>query len=233
MIESTDLMPDIEKNYLSVLADVRQAAQKCGRDPDEVKLIAVSKTKPIEYVRSAFEAGAVDFGEDRPQELAAKYELMPDLKWHQIGHLQKNKVRHIVGKTALIHSVDSVELAAEIDKRAKAIDVVQDILVQVNISGEETKFGIAPEYLPEMLDRLKEFDNVNTLGLMTISVSGYSPEENRALFSKLKELADRFGLKELSMGMSHDYREAVEAGATMVRIGTSIFGARDYSQNKQ
>ena len=121
------------------------------------------------------------------------------------------------------------ELAKEIDKRAKAVGIVQDVLIQVNISGEESKFGIKPENLPEMLESLKEFSNVNTTGLMTISVRGYSQDENRKLFSKLKELGSKYGLREFSMGMSHDYKEAIESGATMVRVGTSIFGERDYS----
>ena len=121
------------------------------------------------------------------------------------------------------------ELAKEIDKRAKAVGIVQDVLIQVNISGEESKFGINPENLPEMLESLKEFSNVNMTGLMTISVRGYSQDENRKLFSKLRELGSKYGLRELSMGMSHDYKEAIESGATMVRVGTSIFGERDYS----
>ena len=129
----------------------------------------------------------------------------------------------------MIHSLDSIELAKEIDQRAKAVGIVQDVLIQVNISGEESKFGIKPENLPEMLESLKEFSNVNTTGLMTISVRGYSQDENRKLFSKLKELGSKYGLREFSMGMSHDYKEAIESGATMVRVGTSIFGERDYS----
>ena len=210
-------VPDIKKNYIDVLDSVNKITEECGRKPDSVRLIAVSKTKPAEYIKEAMEAGAVDFGENKPQELAAKYEQVSGVRWHQIGHLQKNKVRHIIGKTALIHSLDSIELAKEIDKRAKAVGIVQDVLIQVNISGEESKFGIKPENLPEMLESLKEFSNVNTTGLMT------------KLFSKLKELGSKYGLREFSMGMSHDYKEAIESGATMVRVGTSIFGERDYS----
>ena len=130
----------------------------------------------------------------------------------------------------MIHSLDSIELAKEIDKRAKAAGIVQDVLIQVNISGEESKFGINPEDLPEMLESLKEFSNVNVTGLMTISVKGYSQDENRKLFSKLRDLGSKYNLRELSMGMSHDYKEAIESGATMIRVGTSIFGERDYSQ---
>ncbi len=221
-------MPDIKQNYLKLLESVKKVAEDCGRNPNSVRLIAVSKTKPIEYVREAAEAGAVDFGENRPQELAAKQAEMPELRWHQIGTLQRNKVRHIVGKCALIHSVDSLALALEIDKRAKAAGVVQDVLIQVNITGEETKSGIAPNELEGLLDEIKTMDNVEPKGLMTISVAGSTPDENRAVFSELKKLADKFGLKELSMGMTHDYVEAIECGATMVRVGTAIFGARDY-----
>ncbi len=221
-------MPDIKRNYLETLEKVREAAAKCGRDPGEVRLIAVSKTKPIEYVREAAEAGAVDFGENRPQELVLKQAEYPDLRWHQIGTLQRNKVRHIVGKCALIHSVDSLPLALEIDKRAKAAGVVQDVLIQVNITGEETKSGVSPDELEGLLCEIKAMENVNPTGLMTISVAGSTPDENRAVFGRLKELVDRFGLKELSMGMTHDYVEAIECGATMVRVGTAIFGARDY-----
>ncbi len=221
-------MPDIKQNYLNVLESVKKAAENCGRDPGSVRLIAVSKTKPIEYVVKAAEAGAVDFGENRPQELAAKQAEMPELRWHQIGTLQRNKVRHIVGKCALIHSVDSLALALEINKRAKAAGLVQDVLIQVNITGEETKSGIEPSELEALLNEIKSMDAVNPVGLMTISVAGSTPDENREVFSKLKKLADRFGLKELSMGMTHDYVEAIECGATMVRVGTAIFGARDY-----
>ncbi len=221
-------MPDIKQNYLKMLESVKKAAENCGRDPESVKLIAVSKTKPIEYARDAAEAGAADFGENRPQELVLKQAEMPEVRWHQIGTLQRNKVRHIVGKCALIHSVDSLALAREIDKRAKAAGVVQNVLIQVNVTGEETKSGIAPSELEGLLDEIKNMENVNPTGLMTISIAGSSPDENRAVFSELKKLADKFGLRELSMGMTHDYVEAIECGATMVRVGTAIFGARDY-----
>lgn len=219
---------NIKQNYLNVLKSVRQAAEDCGRNPDEITLIAVSKTKPIEYVKQAMEAGAIDFGENRPQELAEKYDTINKVRWHQIGHLQKNKVRHIVGKTSLIHSLDSISLAREIDKRAASLNIVQNTLVQVNISGEESKFGINPDMLKEFLNETALLKNIKVSGLMTISVKGYSSEQNFMLFSKLKSLADEFGLKELSMGMTHDYPEAIRAGATMIRVGTAIFGARDY-----
>lgn len=220
---------DIKKNYLSVLEDIRKIASECGRNPDDITLIAVSKTKPIEYVRQAVDAGAADFGENKPQELSQKYDGISDVRWHQIGHLQKNKVRHIVGKAALIHSLDSIPLALEINKRAKNVGIVQDVLIQVNVSGEESKFGISPGELDGFLDEVRQLENIRVTGLMTISVRDYSREQNLSLFSELKTLADKHRLKELSMGMTHDYKEAIEAGATMIRVGTAIFGARDYS----
>ena len=143
--------------------------------------------------------------------------------------MQRNKVKYIAGKTALIHSVDSFELAGEINKRSAAIENVQDVLIQVNVSGEESKFGIRPDELKDLLARISELEYINVKGLMTISVNGYTPDENRRVFSGLKELAEKNSLKELSMGMTHDYIEAIESGATIVRVGTGIFGKRDYS----
>lgn len=220
---------DIKKNYQHVLNIVKETATKYGRNPDDIKLIAVSKTKPIDYISQAIEAGAIDFGENKPQELSAKYDEISNVNWHLIGHLQKNKVRHIIGKTALIHSLDSIALASEIQKRAEKIDVIQDVLIQINISGEDSKFGINPKQLANMLSLLKDYENVNPIGLMTISVRDYSNEQNIELFKQLKKLADEYGLKELSMGMTNDYKEAIIAGSTMVRVGTAIFGQRDYT----
>ncbi len=221
-------MTDIKSNYQNVLRDVEKIARDCGRNPRDVRLIAVSKTKPIEYVKEAAEAGAMDFGENRPQELVSKQAELPNLRWHQIGTLQRNKVRHIVGKCALIHSVDSLPLAQEIEKRAGVLGIVQDVLIQVNITGEETKSGIVPGELGGLLEDLAKLKSINPIGLMTISALGNTQDENRAVFSKLRVLGEKFGLRELSMGMSHDYKEAIECGATMVRVGTAIFGARDY-----
>ena len=166
---------------------------------------------------------------------------MPNnIKWHQIGQLQKNKVRHIIDKVCLIHSVDSVGLAAEINKRAVAIGKVQQILIQVNISGEETKSGVSPDEVKAICTEISNMENVRIVGLMTISVKGYDFEQNKAIFQKLADLAKEIdGLKiknvemrELSMGMSHDYEAAIAAGATMVRVGTAVFGERDYGMVK-
>lgn len=220
----------IKENYNKILSDIKDTAVKCGRNPEDITLIAVSKTKPLEYVKAAMECGAADFGENKPQELAEKFDAISsnNIRWHQIGHLQRNKVKLAVGRASLIHSLDSLELAAEIDKRAAAKGITQAVLVQVNISEEESKFGISAKELDIFLKALGEFKNICVKGLMTISVRGYLPEQNKQVFLKLKELADSHGLQELSMGMTNDYKEAIEAGATMIRVGTAIFGARDY-----
>lgn len=222
-------MMNIRDNIEAVRENILSAADRSGRDASEIKLVAVSKTKPVELIREAVDAGIADLGENKVQELTAKYDEIKNVNWHLIGHLQKNKVKYIAGKTALIHSVDSFELAAEIEKRSAAIENVQDVLIQVNVSGEESKFGIRPDELKDLLARISELGHVKVKGLMTISVNGYTPDENRRVFSELKELAEENSLKELSMGMTHDYIEAIEAGATIVRVGTGIFGKRDYS----
>lgn len=230
----------IESNIKQTLLKITDAAQNAGRASDCVKLVAVSKTKPIEMMKEAYEAGVRDFGENKPQEIAAKYPMFDgaDVNFHMIGRLQKNKVKMIIDKVCLIHSVDSYGLAVEIDKRAAAADKIQDILIQVNISGEESKSGTVPRELPELCRWISQMKNVRIRGLMTISVKGYTYEENKALFSELAKLANEIeelkipnvSMKELSMGMSNDYEAAVEAGATIVRVGSGIFGARDYSQ---
>lgn len=244
---------DILSNIKKIKDKVKSAAEKCGRNPKDIKILAVSKTKPAEYVVSAIKGGITDFGENRPQELAEKYDevLMiktdseddlsqrNNIRWHQIGQLQKNKVKYIIDKVSLIHSVDSLSLAEEINKRAAAIDKVQDVLIQVNISGEESKSGVPCNMAVDLCKQISDLPNVHIIGLMTISVKGYTYEENRDLFSLLKELAAKLSalnipnieMKELSMGMSNDYEAAIEAGATIVRVGSAIFGKRDYGLN--
>lgn len=240
-MSADDKMPNIAKNLKDVRCRIDDAAKSAGRNPSDVTLIAVSKTRPPEYVSAALASGQLDFGENRPQELAQKAEILPNnIKWHQIGQLQKNKVRHIIDKVCLIHSVDSVGLAAEINKRAVAIGKVQQILIQVNISGEETKSGVSPDEVKALCTKISDMENVRIVGLMTISVKGYDFEQNKAIFQKLADLAKEIdGLKiknvemrELSMGMSHDYEAAIAAGATMVRVGTAVFGERDYGAVK-
>ncbi len=225
---------EIAQNIIQLKKEIALAEEAYGRAPGSVKLIAVSKTKPMEMVKAAADCGMVDFGENRPQELAMKGEAFPYLRWHQIGQLQKNKVRQIIDKVTLIHSVDSFSLCEEIEKRASAIDKVQKILVQVNCSGEETKSGVRPADAAELCQRISELPHLQTEGLMTISARGMSEEENYALFCGLRELAENIdamripncSMKELSMGMTHDYLPAIRAGATMIRVGTGIFGER-------
>lgn len=230
----------IADNIKRVRAEIAEAAERAGRSPEEIRLIAVSKTKPVSEVREAVDCGMLDLGENRPQELADKFPEFEDdgVRWHMIGHLQKNKVRHIIDKAELIHSVDSEELAAEIDKRAAAIGKIQDILIQVNISGEESKSGVCAADAEELCRRISKLDNIRIKGLMTISVRGLDYDGNKRIFASLAKLADDIAaknidgvcMKELSMGMTHDFAAAIEAGATMVRVGTAIFGERDYTK---
>ncbi len=228
----------IAENIKSVLDDIKIAAEAAGRKCDDIKLIAVSKTKPYEMIEEAYASGMKDFGENRPQEIAEKYPNSQgkDLNFHMIGHLQKNKVKMIIDKVCLIHSVDNIDLAKEINKRAAMIEKVQDILVQVNLTGEETKSGVSYEDAASLCREISFLDNIRIKGLMTISVNGYTYEENKAVFDKLnalskeieKENIKNVTMEELSMGMSHDYHAAIAAGATFVRVGTAIFGQRDY-----
>ncbi len=231
---------EIKRNLAAVEQEIIAAAEKAGRKPGSVKLIAVSKTKPVSMIQEAVECGIMDFGENRPQELAEKFHQVSDVRWHQIGQLQRNKVKYIIDKVSLIHSVDTLALAEEIEKRAGAIDKVQDILVQVNITGETSKSGLRPEEAEELCRRIGQLPHVRIRGLMTISVAGLSEEENYQVFANLKHLAeeiDKLGIpgvamEELSMGMSHDFPAAIAAGATMVRVGSSIFGERNYEEVK-
>lgn len=227
---------EIHENLRSVKEQICRAAIDAGRDPNEITLIAVSKTKPIDMVKEAIACGMEDFGENRPQELAEKFACFPDVRWHQIGQLQRNKVKYIIDKTAMIHSVESLSLAEEIEKRAAAIEKIQDVLIQVNISGEESKSGVAPDMATELCRQISKLKHLRICGLMTISVAGMDDEENFQLFSRLKRLAEEIdaqniegvSMKELSMGMTHDFVPAIRAGATLIRVGTGIFGARNY-----
>jgi pyridoxal phosphate enzyme (YggS family) len=232
---------EIEKNLNHVKEEINEACKRAGRDPKEVTLIAVSKTKPIEDLRAAYAAGARDFGENKVQELTGKIEEMPaDIRWHMIGHLQRNKVKYIAGKVSLIHSVDSYRLAEEINIQAKKNNCTIPILIEVNYAKENSKFGIAPEEIKELVQEISELENVKIKGLMTIAPFVEDPEENREIFRGMKELSvdiareniDNVEMEVLSMGMTNDYIVAVEEGSTMVRVGTGIFGARDYSRIK-
>lgn len=226
----------IKENLAAVRQEIAEAAKGAGRKPEDVTLIAVSKTKPVSMIQDAVACDMMDFGENRPQELAEKFSQVAGVRWHQIGQLQRNKVKYIIDKAHLIHSVDTMALAEEIEKRASKIDKVQDILIQVNITGEETKSGVRPKDTAELCKEISKLSHVRICGLMTISVAGLNHEENYQVFCQLRELARTIEelaipgvlMKELSMGMSHDFRAAVAAGATMVRVGSSIFGERDY-----
>ena len=211
--------------------------QKAGRNPDEVTLIAVSKTKPVELIKEAYEYGCRDFGENKVQELLDKYEALPkDIRWHMIGHLQRNKVKYIVDKVYLIHSVDSLRLAEEISKEAVKKKVCVNILIEVNVANEETKFGTTCEEAKQLVQDIAKLPNICVKGLMTIAPFVENAEKNRPIFSKLKKLAvdiireniDNITMEKLSMGMTGDYMVAVSEGATYVRVGTGIFGVRQY-----
>ena len=210
--------------------------------PKGVKLLAVSKTKPISDILEAYDAGIRDFGENKVQELTAKYEALPkDIHWHMIGHLQTNKVKYIIDKVAMIHSVDSLRLAETIEKEAAKKDVIVPILIEVNVAQEESKFGLKPEEVLPFIEKIAGFSHIQIKGLMTIAPYVQNPEENRPVFRQLKKLSVDIAAKNinnvtmsvLSMGMTGDYQVAVQEGATMVRVGTGIFGERDYSKQAQ
>ncbi len=209
---------------------IARAAERAGRAPDEVRLVAVSKTIGIERIREAVEAGHRDFGENYVQEAREKLPAFgPEIRWHFIGHLQSNKARNVVGAFALIHSVDSETLAGEIQKRAAAAGIVQDVLIEVRLDPAATKTGVEPEALDRLVDRVRTLPNVRLLGLMGMPPLFADPEDARPGFRLLRELLDAVppeSRRELSMGMSSDFEVAIEEGATLVRVGTAIFGPR-------
>ena len=230
------------KEGLTVTQEALQkAAERAGRDPSDITLVAVGKTHPWQMIQSVYDLGVRDFGENKVQELTEKYELLPkDIRWHMIGHLQTNKVKYIIDKVALIHSVDSLHLAKVIDKEAakKGIDHV-DVLLEVNVSGEESKFGLTPQSLMEQIDDFLAFEHMRVRGLMTVAPYTENPENVCPFFKALRQLSvdiqnksidNNIDVSLLSMGMSGDFETAIEEGATHVRVGTSIFGARDYSR---
>ena len=219
----------VYENYLEVEKKVQEACKRAGRNREEVTLIAVSKTKPVSMIEELLPHGVVDFGENKVQELTAKYEVLPkDLNWHLIGHLQRNKVKYIIDKACLIHSVDSIRLAETISQEAVKKNVTASILVEVNVAEEESKFG----------EEISKLPNIEVKGLMTIAPFVENSEENRLVFRNLRNLSVDIAAKKfnnvtmnvLSMGMTGDYEVAIEEGATMVRVGTGIFGERDYSK---
>ncbi|MDR3119957.1 MAG: YggS family pyridoxal phosphate-dependent enzyme [Clostridiales bacterium] len=237
--KNMDLGFDIAENARVVRERIFAAAARSGRDPDGIKLIAVSKTKPAWLAAEAYAAGLTAFGENHVQELCEKQSSdecrgLAGIEWHMIGHLQKNKVRQVVGKAALIHSVDSLPLALELQKNAQRLGLTVEILIQVNVANEESKFGFTAENTPGAAEEIAALPNLRIRGLMTVAPLTRTPEENRRHFRNLYELSLDIGRKRihnvdmciLSMGMSNDFEVAVEEGANMLRIGTLLFGSR-------
>ena len=228
----------IVDNINEIQNEINETCAKVGRNPNDVTLIAVSKTKPYTDIEEAMKSGCIDYGENKVQELDQKYDLLPkDINWHMIGHLQRNKVKYLVGKTKLIHSVDSLRLANQIEKEFAKKDLIANVLIEVNMAGEESKFGIKPDEAEDLIREISVLEHVKVCGLMTIAPYTLEPEDNRIYFKKLRELSvdinskniDNVTMSELSMGMSGDYRVAIEEGATMIRVGTKIFGERNYN----
>lgn len=230
----------LKDNLAIIEKNIQDACEKTGRKREEVTLIAVSKTKPIEMLQEIYAENIREFGENKVQELCSKIEQMPsDIHWHMIGHLQRNKVKNLIGKTALIHSVDTYRLAEEINIQAKKKNITVPILVEVNIANEESKFGTTVEDAILLVEEISHLDNIKIKGLMTIAPNVENAEENRPYFQKIKQLSvditnkniDNVSMEILSMGMTGDYTVAIEEGSTMVRVGTGIFGERNYNKS--
>lgn len=226
----------IHENIQRIRENIVKHALKANRNPDEILLLAVTKTFGIDSIKEAISCGITDIGENKAQELNEKYSYLKDkVNFHFIGHLQSNKVKYIIDKVKLIHSLDSVRLANEIDKRAKQKGIIMDCLIEINIGGEESKYGILPQEMHNFIRLMEKYDNIKIRGLMTVAPN-LPKEEVRIYFKKMKELFDELktikqenvDAKYLSMGMSNDYCVAIEEGSNIVRIGTSIFGERLY-----
>lgn len=228
----------ISDNLKNVYGKIDAAKQRSEISAKNVKLIAVSKTKPVSMIEECIKEGTVVFGENKAQEMSKKISEInnPNLEWHFIGHLQRNKVKYVVGNASLIHSVDSVRLAVAINEESIKKNVISDILIQVNVADEDTKFGVKVDELIELINEIHDFSNIRIRGLMTSAPYVTNPEENRIHFAKLRNLLvdinskniDNICMDILSMGMTGDYEVAIEEGATMVRVGTGIFGERIY-----
>lgn len=228
----------IAQNLHQVQENIKKACEKANRNPSEVTLIAVSKTKPVSMLQEAYDEGVRTFGENKVQEIMDKYGQLPqDIEWHMIGHLQRNKVKYIADKVTMIHSLDSLRLAETIESEASKHNRVIPVLIEVNVAMEESKFGISVDEVLPFVQELSKFPHLRVNGLMTIAPYVENPEENRQIFRKLKKLSvdieekniNNINMSVLSMGMTGDYQVAIEEGATMVRVGTGIFGERDYS----
>lgn len=225
-----DNLNDVEKR-------IQAACDRSGRKREEVLLVAVSKTKPVEMIEEIMAAGIVDFGENKPQELRDKYEVLPkNLHFHMIGHLQTNKIKYVIDRAVLIHSIDSIRLAEAVNAEAKKHDRIMPVLVEVNVAQEESKSGFLVEETEKAIREIAKLSNIRVEGLMTIAPFVENAEENRQYFVKLRKLSvdiaakniDNVTMHHLSMGMTGDYEVAIEEGATMVRVGTGIFGERNY-----
>ncbi|MDW7738718.1 MAG: YggS family pyridoxal phosphate-dependent enzyme [Bacillota bacterium] len=218
----------LAENYREVLKNIEEAALKAGRNPENIKLIAVTKTVGIDEVRQAANLGMKDFGENRVQDAAEKVISLPDLNWHFIGHLQSNKVKDVLPYYMMIHSLDRLSLAKAVQSWAEKLDLLVNMLIQVNVSGEESKFGMKADDLGSFINQIDDYDRIRVLGLMTMAPFVADPEEARCCFKKLRQLRDEYSkpgmeLPELSMGMTNDYLVAVEEGATILRIGSALF----------
>ncbi len=232
----------IKENLNTVETKIAAACVRAGRERADVMLIAVSKTKPVEMLTEAYDTGVRDFGENKAQEMCDKIPKLPaDIRWHMIGHLQRNKVKYIIDQAALIHSVDTYRLAEEINIQAKKRGIIVPILVEVNIAGERSKFGASAEDAMLLVEEIAALENLRIKGLMTIAPYVVDAEENRPYFRKIKQLSvditnkniDNVSMEVLSMGMTGDYEVAIEEGATMVRVGTGIFGERSYKKSNE
>lgn len=228
----------VKENLAEVEQKILEACKKSGRSRDEVTLIAVSKTKPVSMIEEAMEAGIREFGENKPQEMKEKYEILPkDLHWHMIGHLQLNKVKYVVPRACMIHSVDSLRLAEKISAEAEKNHLVMPVLIEVNVAEEDSKFGVKLSEAEDLIRQTAVLPGISIQGLMTIAPFVENAEENRGVFQKLRKLSvdirskniDNVTMCNLSMGMTGDYQVAIEEGATMVRVGTGIFGERQYT----
>ena len=232
----------IRENIDDITKKIENTCKKIGRNPKDITVIAVSKTVDSERAKEAVNAGINNLGENRVQELIKKYDELSDLdvKWHMIGHLQKNKVKYIIDKTVLIHSVESLSLAEEINKRAEKNNFVANVLIELNIGEEESKFGINEENVYDFITSMEQFENIRVLGLMTVAPFCENPEDVRWVFKKMKNIYDKIStmklrnteMNYLSMGMTNDYEIAIEEGSNIIRIGTAIFGARKYKEEE-
>ncbi len=227
----------VRENLIAVEEKIREACARAGRNREDVTLICVTKTKPVEMLEEAYAAGQRNFGENKVQEICLKAPQLPeDIRWHMIGHLQRNKVKQVMDKAVMIHSVDNLRLAETISREAVKRNMVMPILIEVNAAGEESKFGIALEETEQLVRQAAALPGLQIAGLMTIAPFTEDPESNRLYFRQLRELSvdikskciDNVTMDHLSMGMTGDYQVAIEEGATLIRVGTGIFGERNY-----